>query len=236
MNIKPPASASDLASIVAVWAVALIGCRNILSSGLENYLPRYYREILKPDSPIFGISNHVQDCVTATVFVSFILFFGYDYIIRKLDYIDLFLIKKKLIRYKKYIFITIAFITVLFFKEILHDYHSSAFIFFLFIYAYTSKNFSYLAKLAIVPALILIFWAFSFHQEQNKNKNSYIVSTACDGFKNIKVLSATKIGNFVELKTETDTLLININTITRIQEIKESSEDIVKTPQPAEKK
>lgn len=232
MEKKAQISASDLASILAIWAVALIGCKNVVSSTLEKYLPQYFSELLKPDSPTFGISTPVQHCILATIGTSFLLFFCYDIFINKFNKIDSFLTQKlNNSHVKEILFVIISFI-IMFLKETVNKDYSHFFILCLFIYIYTSNRFLFAAKIALVPALVLIMFAYVL-PEKVKNREPYMVSTTCEGLEEIKVISAIRIGNFVELTTETDPVLLNINAITRIREIKKSPEDAAKAPQPA---
>lgn len=229
-------SASDLASILAIWTVAYIGCKNAVSSALETHLPLYFSELLKPDSPTFGISKQVELYILFTVFMSFLLFFRYDVFMQKLNSIESSLIRKLKKIYIKEIVIISLFTVTAISNQLTDTDPSPIFILCFAIYIYTSNMLSFSAKLALIPSLILIFFAFLFPSIKSKNNDPYMISTVCEGLKDIKVLSATKIGTFVEIKTETGTLLINMNTITQIRPIETSPEEAVKTPQPPAQK
>ena len=238
MKINKPITAEELASILAVWAVALIGCKNVAASALEKYFPQYFSELLKPDSPMFGISASVVVCIVVTAGVSFLLFGMYDNFVKKINDAEAFIckiIKKNVPLLKEILMMALCFIVVLIAMLFNKDF-SSVFIFYVCFCIYPSKNFSYLAKMAIIPALLLILVAFLLPSGKYNKQEPYIVSTTCEGLKEIEVKSAIRVGNFVELTTETGPVLININTITRIREIKKSPEDAVKTPPPAAQK
>ena len=145
------------------------------------------------------------------------------------------IIKKNVPLLKEILMMALCFIVVLIAMLFNKDF-SSVFIFYVCFCIYPSKNFSYLAKMAIIPALLLILVAFLLPSGKYNKQEPYIVSTTCEGLKEIEVKSAIRVGNFVELTTETGPVLININTITRIREIKKSPEDAVKTPPPAAQK
>lgn len=236
MDIKKPISASELASILAVWTVAIFGCRNVVSSMFENYFPQYFKELLKPDSPMFGISERVNFCILLTVGASSLLFFIYDSFTKKINDAEEFLKIKLNHKHIKEILTTLLFTIAMVFNQLTGREVFPVFIFCLLMYIYPSNKFSYLAKMALIPAALLIMFAFILPSEKNKQQEPYIISTTCEGLKDIKVIGAIKVGNFVELTTETDTFYININTITRIQEIRKTSEGATKTPQPTEQK
>lgn len=236
MEKKTPISASDLAAILAIWAVAYIGCKNAVSSALETHLPQYFSDLLKPDSPTFGISTPVQHCIFATMFTGLLLFFCYDIFIKKIDAYASSIRIKFNIRYIDEIVMILFFILAAAIDQLFNKDTSLAVLLFLIFYVYSSKRFLFAAKLAIVPSLLLIFFAFLLPPTKSKNNDPYMISTTCEGLKDIKALSATKVGNFVEIKTETGLLLINMNTITQIRPIETSPEEAAKTKQPAAQK
>lgn len=231
-------SAGELASILAVWAVALIGCKNVAASALDSYFPQYFSQLLKPDSPMFGISASVVLCIVFTAIASLLLFSMYDKIVKKINDTEKFIsmkIKRKVPYLKEILMMVLCFFIILIGMIFNKDF-APVFIFYLCFCIYPSEKFSWLAKMAIVPALLLVLSGFLLPSGKYDKQEPYMVNTTCNGLEEIKVISAIRVGNFVELTTETETFLININTITRIQPIEKKSEDVAKTPQSAKQK
>lgn len=104
---------------------------------------------------------------------------------------------------------------------------------------YKSNNSTKMAKLTIIPAVIVLITPFvlmPFRDFKNMKK-TYIMDTTISDMNSVIITSAKKKGDFAEITTKDGRYYrININTITRIIENKESSEGAANAPQPAEQK
>lgn len=238
MEIKKPISAGEVASILAVWAVALIGCKNALSAWIYNSLPQYFTDLMRGDSPLFGISEQFRVCITATFIASFIIFKYYEEWTNLFNRIGRLFESSLKNGYAKYIyvlFIIIFVVCMLFINGFFKFGMLSIAMVLVFGSVFISDRLAFTAKFSLIPSFILIFLVLVIPQ-RNVEKKPYIINTTCEELKVLKVMSAIKVGNFVKVTTESDTFLININTITRIVPIEDSAEDAAKAPQSAEQK
>ncbi len=238
MKIKKPISAGEVASILAVWAVAIIGSKNALSAWSYNSLPQYFTDLMRGDSPLLGISEQFSARITITFIASFIIFNYYDGWIKILNRIGRLFESSLKNVYAKCIyvlFIIIFSMCMLFIHGFFKVGVLSIVMVLVFGSVFISDRLAFTAKFSLIPSFILIFLVLVIPQ-RNIEKTPYIISTTCEGLKTLKVMSAIKVGSFVKVTTESDTFLININTITRVLPIEESTEGAAKTPQPVEQK
>ena len=234
MENKKPISAGEVASILAVWAVALIGCKNALSTLKYNSLPQYFTDLMREDSPLFGISEQFIICISATVIATFIIFAYYDVWIKIFNHIGRFFVSGLKNIHVKCIYVLCVIILVIC-ALFIHDFYRLAMLSIIMIIfsvlVFTSDILAITAKFSLLPSFILIFFVLIIPPNKIEKK-LYMISTTCKGLETLKVISAVKVGNFVKVTTESDTFLINISTITQISPIKDSAGDAAKPLQP----
>ncbi|MEA4990729.1 hypothetical protein SDC9_14412 [bioreactor metagenome] len=236
MENRKPISAGEVASILAVWAVAILGCKNALSAWKYESLPQYFTDLMRGDSPLFGFSEQLSVCIAATFAVTFIIFKYYNIWMKIVTRIvTLFDSSLKNI-YVKFIY-ALCIITLAICILFIHAFSRPAMLSIAMILAFgsvfTSDRLAITAKFSLLPSFILIFLVLIIPPHKAEKK-PYMISTTCEGLETLKVISAVKVGNFVKVTTESDTFLINISTITQILPIKDAAGDAAKPPQPAE--
>ena len=238
MENKKPISAGEVASILAVWAVAIVGCKNALSDWKYNSLPQYFTDLMRGDSPLFGFSEQLSVCIAATFAVTFIVFTYYDVWMKIVTRIEILFESSFKNAYAKYIYallIIIFSICMLFVHDFFRFGMFSITMILAFGSVFTSDRLAITAKFSLLPSFILIFLVLIIPPHKAEKK-PYMISTTCEGLETLKVISAVKVGNFVKVTTESDIFLINISTITQIRPIETSPEEAAKPQQPAAQK
>lgn len=141
MEIKKPILAGELAAILAIWTVALVGCKNVAASTLESYFPQYFIELIKPGAPMFGISKRVELCVIVTLGASFFLFYCHDYLVKHINSAEKFLATKLNTPQIKEILTILLLEVAMIINVVTEKDVSIIFIFCLLMYVYPSNKF-----------------------------------------------------------------------------------------------
>lgn len=239
-------TSGDFVALLTVWGLATAGCLAVLDEYYSGSFTLFFDELVLVTCAVAPLIICVALAVVSILFILFNLFFSTNPPVPSADpessrstmfqpgsgsadWLVTFVI-----------FIVVCCVLLELSKSnVLGSIILTSSTVLLLVMIYKTSSLTKIAKITAIPAIIFFITPFVLmpFRDFSNMKKTYIMDTTISDMNSVIIASAKKKGDFAEITTKDGRYYrININTITRIRENKESSEGAAKAPQPAEQK